>query len=56
MHVRQTRSGAVQEVQSLFTERGLDWEGAREMMENMLGERFLCECEMVWRLRDEQLK
>ena len=37
------------------TERGLDWEGAREMMENMLGERFLCECEMVWRLKDEQL-
>jgi hypothetical protein len=37
------------------TERGLDWEGAREMMENMLSERFLCECEMVWRLKDEQL-
>ena len=37
------------------TERGLDWEGAREMMENMLGERFMCECEMVWRLKDEQL-
>ncbi len=37
-------------------ERGLDWEGAREMTENMLGERFLCECEMVWRLSDEQLE
>ncbi|HQH83854.1 MAG TPA: hypothetical protein PKW53_13030 [Syntrophorhabdus sp.] len=37
------------------TERGLDWEGAREMMENMLNERFLCECEVIWRLKDEQL-
>ncbi len=36
-------------------ERGLDWEGAREMMELMLSDRFLCECEMVWRLRDEQV-
>jgi len=33
-------------------ERGLDWEGAREMMEVMLEKRFLCECEMVWRLKD----
>jgi len=38
------------------TERRLDWEGAREMMENMLEKRFLCECEMVWRLTDEQLE
>jgi len=38
------------------TERGLDWEGAREMLEIMLNERFLCECEMVWRLRDEQVE
>jgi len=38
------------------TERGLDWEGAREMMENMLNERFLCECEIVWRLKDEQVE
>ncbi len=37
-------------------ERGLDWEGAREMMELMLSDRFLCECEMVWRLTDEQLE
>ena len=37
-------------------ERGLDWEAAREMMENTLGERFLCECEMVWRMMDEQLE
>jgi len=37
-------------------ERGLDWEGAREMMENMLSERFLCECEIVWRLKDEQVE
>lgn len=37
------------------TERGLDWEGAREMMEVMLSERFLCECEMVWRQKDEQV-
>jgi len=37
-------------------ERGLDWEGAREMMENMLSERFMCECEMVWRLSDEQVE
>ena len=38
------------------TERGLDWEGAREMMEVMLEKRFLCECEMVWRLKDEQVE
>jgi len=38
------------------TERGLDWEGAREMMELMLCERFLCECEVIWRLKDEQVE
>ena len=38
------------------TERGLDWEGAREMMEVMLEKHFLCECEMIWRLNDEQMK
>ncbi len=38
------------------TERGLDWEACREMMEIMLCERFLCECEMVWRLKDEQVE
>jgi len=37
------------------SERGLDWEGAREMMEIMSSQRFLCECEMVWRLKDEQV-
>jgi len=37
-------------------EWGLDWEGARELLEVMLEKRFLCECEMVWRLTDEQLK
>ena len=37
-------------------DRGLDWEGAMELMENMLNERFLCECEMVWRLKDEQVE
>jgi len=26
------------------------------MMELMLSERFLCECEMVWRLKDEQVE
>lgn len=36
--------------------RGLDWEGAREMMELMLSDRFLCECEMLWRYTDEQVK
>ena len=36
--------------------QGLDWEGAREMLEIMLNERFLCECEVVWRLKDEQVK
>ncbi len=35
---------------------GLDWEGAREMLELMLSDRFMCECEMVWRLTDEQLE
>jgi len=38
------------------TERGLDWEGAREMLDIMLEKRFLCECEMVWRLKDEQVE
>ena len=38
------------------TERGLEWQACREMMEIMLGERFLCECEMVWRLKDEQVE
>jgi hypothetical protein len=38
------------------TEWGLDWEACREMMENMLEKRFLCECEMVWRLKDEQVE
>jgi len=38
------------------TERGLDWEGAREMMEVMLEKRFLCECEMIWRLKDKQVE
>ena len=37
------------------TERGLEWQACREMMEIMLGERFLCECEMVWRLKNEPL-
>ncbi len=37
-------------------ERGLDWEGARGMMEIMLNFGFLCECEMVWRLTDEQVE
>lgn len=37
-------------------ERGLDWEGAREMMELMLTDRFICECEMIWRMNDEQLE
>jgi len=37
-------------------ERELDWEGCREMMELMLSDRFLCECEMLWRLADEQLE
>lgn len=37
------------------TERGLDWEACREMMEIMLNERFLCECEVIWRLKDEQV-
>jgi len=35
---------------------GLEWEACREMMEIMLSERFLCECEMVWRLKDEQVE
>lgn len=37
-------------------ERGLDWEGAREMMEIMLNDRFMCECEMVCRMTDEQVE
>lgn len=37
-------------------ERGLDWEAAREMMEIMLSDRFMCDCEIVWRLTDEQVE
>ena len=37
-------------------EQGLDWEGCRGMMEIMLNDRFLCECEMLWRYSDEQLE
>jgi hypothetical protein len=36
--------------------RGLDWEGARAMIELMLSDRYMCECEMVWRIKDEQLE
>jgi len=36
--------------------RNLDWEAARTMMELMLSDRFMCDCEMVWRLTDEQLE
>lgn len=36
--------------------RKLNWEAARTMLELMLSERFLCECEIVWRLSDEQLE
>lgn len=38
------------------TERGLDWEGAREMLDIMLGERYMCECELVWRVTDVQVE
>jgi len=37
-------------------ERGLEWQSCREMMEIMLNERFLCECEMVWRMTDGQVE
>ena len=38
------------------TERGLEWEACREMMEIMLEKHFLCECEMVWTMGDEQVE
>lgn len=37
-------------------ERSLDWEGARAMMELMLSDRFMCDCEMLWRYSDEQVE
>ena len=36
-------------------ERGLDWEGVREMLELMLSDRFIRECEMLRRLSDERV-
>jgi len=37
-------------------ERGLEWTGAREILEIMLNAQFMCECEIVWRYTDEQLE
>lgn len=34
----------------------LDWNGALEMLEIMIGDRFMCECELVWGLSDKQLE
>jgi len=38
------------------TERGLDWEGAREMMEIMLHASFYCECRMLNDFLDEDVQ
>ena len=37
-------------------ERGLEYTGALEMMQIMLSDRFMCDCEMLWRYSDEQLE
>ena len=36
--------------------RKLDWEAARTMIEIILSDHFICACEIVWRMSDEQVE
>ena len=35
-------------------QRGLDWRGAREILEIMLNDQYRCECWILWRYTDEE--
>jgi hypothetical protein len=37
-------------------QRGLDWRGAREILEIMLRDQYRCECEILWRRTDEEVE
>jgi hypothetical protein len=37
-------------------QRGLDWRGAREILEIMLKDQYRCECEILWRYTDEEVE
>jgi hypothetical protein len=37
-------------------QRGLDWRGARETLEIMLRDQYMCECEILWRYTDEEVE
>lgn len=37
-------------------QRGLDWRGAREVLEIMLRDQYRCECEILWRYTDEEVE
>jgi hypothetical protein len=37
-------------------QRGLDWRGARDILEIMLKDQYRCECEILWRYTDEEVE
>jgi hypothetical protein len=37
-------------------ERGVDWRGAREILEIMLRDQYRCECEILWRYTDGEVE
>ena len=37
-------------------QRGLDWRGAREVLEIMLKDHYRCECEILWRFTDAEVE
>jgi len=37
-------------------QHGLDWRGAREILEIMLKDRYRCECEILWHHTDEAVE
>ena len=37
-------------------QRGLDWRGARDILEIMLKDQYRCECEILWRRTDEEVE
>ena len=37
-------------------QRGLDWRGAREILEIMLNDQYRCECWILWRYTDEEVE
>ena len=37
-------------------QRGLDWRGARDVLEIMLRDQYRCECRILWRYTDEEVE